>query len=72
MRSIETDDNWSGIGFPKEYQYIDVLGMKQQFKTSPDPNLITQVRFSLDTEKMNISRTAYKLTDLFGDIGGIL
>jgi len=72
MKNIETADDWLGISSPKEYQYIDVLSVKQQFEVSYDPNLLLQVRFTLDTEMTNITRTAYVLTDLFGDIGGIL
>ena len=72
MKNIETADDWSGISSSKEYQYIDVLGVKQQYDFSNDSNLLLKVRLSLDTEMMNITRTAYVLTDLFGEIGGIL
>jgi hypothetical protein len=58
-RFIETEDDWSGITPSSEYEFIDVLGVKQQFKVSKDPNLLLQVRFALEVEKMNITRTAY-------------
>ena len=34
--------------------------------------MLLKIMFALDNEKMNIKRTAYVLTDLFGDLGGIL
>ena len=45
--------------------------MNQNYDIIEDPNVIVKVEFDLESEKMNIERTAYKLTDLSGDIGGI-
>ena len=40
MRHIETEDDWSGVTSSKEYDFIDVTGVQQQYKITQDQNLL--------------------------------
>ena len=71
-RNIETEDDWSGLSNVQEYEYFHILGTNQNYNAIKDQDLLLEFVLRLDSETMDITRSAYPLTDLFGDIGGVL